>query len=738
MHLVKPSDLLRLGSSMPSTATTLGLVLAVTWGAGGTVNAAPAFPAGLQALTGQLARQYFYLLDEADQSAMRGLNRRLREVEARFKKAGTDEERAKEEAERAGAAVEVMAILEKNSHVIRVELKGGKAIPPAGGSISLPGDAGAVLLRVSSGEGPTRCITLDNDMSSNAGQGAVVRLDLGTAGTTWALVGLSNVPVKRSSLLLELRSTGGAVRFPLDVRAPELGRLKVTILSADAGQAAPAMVRLVWKTLGSERQPAGAVDFGTQFDNQGNASGSRPLRIPGYAGESYWCVAGPIDMQVPPGEWEISIRRGVEHVRMTDAFTVKPGGLVEKTYTPRRWVDMRKLGWYSGDDHVHARIINDQDARRVMAWVQAEDIHLANIVKMGDIDRTWFEQRGWGKEYRVNSGDTTLSPGQECPRTHEQLGHTLSMNAREMVRNTDRYYLYDEVADTVHAQGGLWGYAHVCSKAFHVERDMSMNVPRNKCDFVELMQFGSLGTEFYYDFLNLGLKVTASAGSDVPWGGSVGEVRIYACIGEKPFSADAWFDAVKRGRTFTTNGPMVEFRVDEALPGDEIAVKGERRLRVRARAWGDPEGTLPERLEAVRDGEVIKSAEAADAGTKELTLDFEVPAENGFWIAGRVQGRGGTAAHTTPVYVVREGLRFWKFEEVDALLAKRLASLAEIEKIVADAQQRNEAGEAATDRAIQQLALEGPDLLKRVAAARELYAELKMTAERERALRASR
>jgi hypothetical protein len=88
---------------------------------------------------------------------------------------------------------------------------------------------------------------------------------------------------------------------------------------------------------------------------------------------------------------------------------------------------MRKRGWWSGDDHVHCRILSDEDARHLMAWVQAEDIHLANIVKMGDIYRTYFEQRGFGPTYRVVDGEFVLTPGQECPRTHDQIGHALAM-----------------------------------------------------------------------------------------------------------------------------------------------------------------------------------------------------------------------------------------------------------------------------------------------------------------------
>jgi hypothetical protein len=715
-----------------SSAWTLGVAVFSVL-ACGAVKAEEPVNSGIATFSGELVRTGSYLLDPADRPAVDELNRRLREAKSQEK--GSEQDRAKAAGEGAAAARELLRVLDRNQHVVRVSIEGEKIKPSHGASVILPGDAGVVLLRVSRGEGETRFLAMSNNMSENASPEAVVGVELAPAGITWALIALSGVPVRRSSLLVEFARDNTNLRLPIDVQTPEFGRLKVSILSEDNGRPTPAMVRLVWKTMGTERQPANAIEFGPQFDQQGDPGGRRRLRVPGYKNEYYWCVPDAIDMLVPPGEWEIGILHGAEHVGIRDSLTVKSGGLIERTYTPRRWVDMRKRGWYSGDDHVHCRIVSEDDARRLMAWVQAEDIHLANIVKMGDINRTWFEQRGWGKAYRVIEADTILSPGQECPRTHKQLGHTLSMNTQSMIRDTDRYYLYEEVADAVHAQGGLWGYAHVCSSKFNVDRDLSINVPKGKCDFVELMQFSTLGTGLYYDFLNTGFKVTASAGSDVPWGGSVGEVRVYAYTGEKPFTADAWFEAVRKGNTFTTNGPMIDFRVDDALPGDQILVKESRKLHVKARAWGDPERMVPAKLEIVRHGEVIRSADSSDPKNKELFVDFELDAGNGFWIAARVLANDGSAAHTTPVYVVREGLRFWKFDDLDSLLGKRLTSLDEVDQIVTDATKRNEAGALDADRTKQELALQGPELLKRVAAARQIYADLKQTAERERPLR---
>ena len=213
----------------------------------------------------------------------------------------------------------------------------------------------------------------------------------------------------------------------------------------------------------------------------------------------------------------------------------------------------------------------------------------------------------------------------------------------------------------------------------HVHRDMSMNVLKGKADFVEVLQFLRLGTDLYYDFLNTGFKLTASAGSDVPWGGTIGEVRLYAYVGRNTFSADAWFEAVRAGRTFVTNGPMIEFRVEGALPGDEVKLarheKG-RQLRVKARAWGNAGRMLPVELEIIRHGEVIRKVTPDRDSQSELALDFEVDAGFGFWIAARAKGSDGSQAHTTPVYVVQEPLRFWKHEAAQELIASRLESLA--------------------------------------------------------------
>lgn len=709
-----------------SIALILGLTL--------TASAPLSFAGPADALSGALLKNYAYRLTDDQKQTLDRINRDLRQASDKERRAETDKDRQDAKVRYANASTELNTLLETVDWAIPIRLDGKRETSPAIGPLQLPSDRWCLLLRVETGTKKTHFQTMDCDFAET-GNLDVEALE--PNAVSWVLAELSHVPLKLTSFLIRLETASGvSASIPVQLRVPAEGAIRIEVLSDDTGKPAPAMVRLIWKIDGRDRKPSNAIEFAPQFDRQGDHTGNRNARyLPGKLAGRYWCVPGPFSMAIPPGEWEITVRRGMEHVPVTDSFKVTAGETVKRTYRPERWVDMRDRGWYSGDDHVHCRIVSDVDAQRLMAWIQAEDIHLANVVKMGDISRTWFEQRGFGKLFRTIDKDYVLSPGQECPRTHSELGHTISMNITDMVRDTSRYYLYDYVFDTVHEQGGLTGYCHVLFDMFFVHRDMSVNIPKGKVDFAEIMQFGQLGTELYYAFLNLGYKLTASAGSDVPWGGTVGEERIYAHLGEKQFSADAWFKAMQEGETFVSNGPVLEFEVDGAGPGDEIRVAKDRKLRVRARAWGDKRRTLPKQLEIIRHGEVIESVESVGQGEEELKLDFEVDAGNGCWLAVRAEGHDGTYAHSTPVYVVREGLRFWKFEDLEGSISERVQSLDEIEKLVADAQRADGEGTLEADRTLKQLSLQGPALLERVRAAREIYTTLHETAERERSVR---
>ncbi|NOX97396.1 MAG: CehA/McbA family metallohydrolase [Nitrospirae bacterium] len=705
---------------------------------------------GLTELTGALIQKHPYLFNAETLSALDTLNLKLRKVTSSMEKAETVKAKKESLAQRVDIENQLLALIKKSVSFIDVDLTGAQPTMSPEGPFSFPGDKGALLFRVETGKELKRCVTIDYDMEDGPWF-PEVKVDVEPDGVTWALVTITRLSPPRTTLQVDFEVQGGKTfSLPVDVITPKFGRLKVSILADDTGKPTPVMVRLVWKTDGQDRKPSNGVDLGEQLEHiksvatpyiplADNGDGRRPAYLPGKLLGYYWVVPGPFDMSLPPGKWEITIRKGVEHIPVFDTFTIKSKQTLEKTYRVKRWVDMPKRGWYSGDTHVHSKVLSQVNVDRLMAYVQAEDVHLANVLKMGYTRRTRFDKWGFGKKYRITDGNYILVPGQEDPRTHQTLGHVIGLNTTSMVRYPDKYFLYDLVFDAVHAEGGLAGYAHANSGAFHVYRDMSMNVPKGKIDFFEIFQGMYLGTNFYFDFLNLGYKLTATAGSDIPWGHTIGDVRVYVYLGDQPFTADAWFKSFKNGHTFVTNGPMLEFHVDDALPGDEIVVKNNRKLRIRARTWGTPEriGARPKKLEIIRLGEVIRSVESTGPGQKELSLDFDIDSGNGFWITARVIGSDGTGALSTPIYIVRPGLRFWKFKDIHPLIAKQYKRLDEIEKMVKDNQKLSAENKIpAKDVEYKLIAKLGPALLKRVNDAREIYRKLEEeTAVKEKLIR---
>jgi hypothetical protein len=133
---------------------------------------------------------------------------------------------------------------------------------------------------------------------------------------------------------------------------------------------------------------------------------------------------------------------------------------------------------------------------------------------------------------------------------------------------------------------------------------------------------------FWYRLLNAGLRVPPVGGSgkdrnSIPLGG----MRTYAFLGEGPFTYANWIEAVRAGRTFITNGPLLEFEARE-----------DRRFRATASSVGPVE-----KVEIVANGEVIAE------GSTEVEIDHPLPA--GGWVAARCRGPGTVFAHSAPVFV---------------------------------------------------------------------------------------
>jgi hypothetical protein len=403
-------------------------------------------------------------------------------------------------------------------------------------------------------------------------------------------------------------------------------------------------------------------------------------------------ASGTYESQVPAGSYELVATRGPEYRTFKTTVTVTAGQTSRVTVSLQRYIDQPSRGWYSGDTHLHLMRDQTQDLA-VWGEVAAEDVHVGNLLEMGNIVTTHFRQPAWGKAGRFLKDGHLIASGQEDPRTTER-GHTIHHNLQQPIRlPPEDFFSYHKVFEASHRQGGVSGYAHM-AQIFNGRRGLALDAPFELVDFIEVLQGGRLGVDNWYPYLNLGFKISPAAGSDYPYyGPSLPGVERYYVQLDRPFDADAWYASFKAGHVFVTNGPMVDFTINGQGMGREIRVSKGAKLQIAASARLNPDIDALGRLDVIAQGDVVETERAN--GADKIELRRELTADHSMWIAIRASGAReipaqgpvqelGAIAHTAPIYVVVDGQPFWKAEAVPELVRTERQILQDLLNAPAD------------------------------------------------------
>ena len=430
-------------------------------------------------------------------------------------------------------------------------------------------------------------------------------------------------------------------------------------------------------------------------------------------------IDGDYGAKLPTGRYQLVLSKGPEYEMVAERFVIEDGKRTNVDVAIKRWTDMPAAGWYSGDDHVHM-IRQKSDNSEISQLMQAEDVHVTNVLQMGNPADTHFHQYAFGEAGRYLDDGHALVSGVEDPRTALR-GHTISLNISDVVRPADIYLRYDRIFDAYRKQGGLSGYAHVAGQIFNVHRGLALDVPLGAVDFVEMMQDGILATDLWYDFLNLGYKLIPTAGSDFPYLGYPGQERNYVFVGGS-FSVDAWYGQLRASRTFVTNGPMLGLHVNGQSMGSMIAARHGDAVKIVANALLNPDLETLDRLELVVHGEVVAVANEVSADNS-ISIEYSLIADKGIWIAARAYGTEQAAAHTAPVYVVIDERGFGNHDVIPEIAERMLVHLEEFDTLqvnVSDELEPWSVGEPLEEM----LKDQRRHILERVDEARKVYAAL--------------
>jgi TolB protein len=484
-------------------------------------------------------------------------------------------------------------------------------------------------------------------------------------------------------------------------------------------------VKLTLKTTisGSDRPVPARVTIVAGNGHPAFATGHQSW-LDGQSGLVYAHSPGSLEFEFPAGEHRVEAARGFEHLtaRSTIDWPANGQGVLSIPLSPLTGVSLDE--WYSGDHHFHLNYGGQTllAPEALLPMLHAEELDVATPLSANlhtrRIDEGYFN---W-----TRSELPIIRFGQEV-RSHF-LGHTGHIGIKTLYwpwywgPGYPIYGLDDrsnhEALRKTRGEGGVNSYVHPVSNGAPFAGKSPAGVPLElvsdavlgDVDTIELACLWSdeLGTsDVWHRLLNVGVPLAPSAGTDAMVDFfrtmAIGTTRVYVHV-PQPFTLERYLANLKAGRSFVTTGPLLQFSVNGAAPGDAVKV---------SRGTVDWALTVAsavpvERVEVLVNGEVAWSGDGlAKPGT--LKLEGAVKAPAGGWIAARV--RGGTTvwpamdsfpfAHTAPIW-------FGAIGSTDREAARRAAVdlLAALD--VAEARVRDAYKEVSA-----------PILLGRIAAARE-------------------
>jgi hypothetical protein len=395
----------------------------------------------------------------------------------------------------------------------------------------------------------------------------------------------------------------------------------------------------------------------------------------------YFDTSGVSEMTVPTGSVEVDVMRGFENHFEQNKVEVKADSTAQLTVrvTPLSGAMDPTSNWVSGDVHVHMNYAGTYRNTPVHLVEQAAAENLA-IVEDLVVNK---EQRIPDMAYfspqldRASTADHLLLHGQEFHTSY--WGHLGLLNLTKNFilpgyagyPNTAAASLYPanaNVADMAHEQGALVGYVHPFdsfpdpAKEDPLTSELPADVALGKVDYIEVVGFSDHKStaEVWYKLLNCGFRLPTAAGTDFMGNyaslrGPVGLNRVYAEVKPGPLKIEPWLAAIKAGRTFATNGPLLRFSLGGQPIGGEVRLA--KKLEVRFSAEMNSLVQV-DHFQIVCNGKVAREL-AMDTDRRSAHVQGSIPLDASGWCVLRAFSDKAEYpildlypyATTSPVYV---------------------------------------------------------------------------------------
>ncbi|MGH8215025.1 MAG: CehA/McbA family metallohydrolase [Rhodanobacteraceae bacterium] len=370
----------------------------------------------------------------------------------------------------------------------------------------------------------------------------------------------------------------------------------------------------------------------------------------------YFHCAPPCSLDVPAGEVSIRVQHGFEYEpwHRTAALTANRETSISVVLAPDRLPEIYG-SFVSADLHIHMNYTGHyrNTPEHLAFQARAEDLGVAYNLVVNKEERVPDIASFRTDPDPASTDDTLVLHAQEY---HTSLwGHLGLLGLTDHLitpgfaayANTAMASVWPTngvIADLVHAQEGLVGYAHPFDLLPDPEHDpaLSSELPadaiQHKVDYIEVMGFSDhkATSTVWYRLLNLGLRIPAGAGSDAMANyaslrGPVGINRVFLRANGTASPHDV-LEALKAGRGFVSNGPLLGLLLGSAQSGDQV-VPGRHRYRIALRS------PVPvDHVELIHNGEVVNDFRLHD-DRRRLDAKGEIKLDAG-WVLLRAWNDG--------------------------------------------------------------------------------------------------
>lgn len=322
-------------------------------------------------------------------------------------------------------------------------------------------------------------------------------------------------------------------------------------------------------------------------------------------------VHGSYTVDVPPGKLSIEAHKGFEYWPSRHEVDVRQGQTTTLTITMKPHVDVTAKGWYNGSTHVHMNYGGNfhNTPENLMMIANAQGMHIVSSLVANKDNRIldWHHFKPGGREHPASNlaARSLLVIGEENRPPY--WGHTFYIGLREHLiapfmtgyEGTALDSLWptnSELFRKARAQGAATGYVHafggesdpLAGKGIGGAKGYAVDVALGLIDALEWSAASRGSIVPLQHAWNNDFAITPVGGEDslanMQDNRPVGIIRTFAHLGTD-FSANGWVEAIKKGRTYLSSGPVVEFLVNGKIPGDTIRLAAPGPVSISGQVW---------------------------------------------------------------------------------------------------------------------------------------------------------